>query len=119
MESRRGRRLQRREEQLDQRKVRQVVCAKLRFEAVGCAAFGACHHARVGNEDVKSLVDANGILQVEHCAAIMCLAVMEVSGIFQHTRKHEASRTDECCVDCVSDVQIQLDEACHSHWRLR
>ena len=33
-----------------------------------------------------ALENASGILQVEHCAAIMCLAVTEVSGIFQHIR---------------------------------
>jgi hypothetical protein len=61
-----------------------------------------------------ALENTSGVLQVEHCAAIMCLAVTEVSGIFQHIRKHQASSTDESCEDGVSDIWIQLDGACHS-----
>ena len=65
-----------------------------------------------------ALKNASGLLQVEHCAAIMCLTVTEVCGILQLIRKNRASQTNEFDKDCVSDIEIQLDGACCSCWTL-
>lgn len=83
-----------------------LLCGKSRipdFLASSVTAFAAAlrHHCVGSNEVLPRVLEiyglslellavaiqnVSGVLQVEHCVAIMCLAVTEVSGIFQHVR---------------------------------
>lgn len=63
----------------------------------------------------QALEDARGVFQVEHCVAIMCLAVSDVS--LARDTVVFVPRTDWNCVDIVPNAGFWVDDACARRWR--